>query len=67
MSADDVKDFERKLIQIFPLDQLALLKIVLEAYRSLLNDSLYIEGIISASSNFRLSYEFQEYLISKLK
>ena len=67
MSSEEVRDFEKKLLQTFVLGQIALVKVVLDAYTPLVHEAAFLEGFFLACGNYKLSHEFQMYLTSYLK
>ena len=67
MTSEEVQDFECKMIQTFALGQPALAKVVLEAYRSEVNETTFKQSLLNACSKVRLGSEFQSSLATLLR
>lgn len=66
MSSEEVRDFEKKLRQTFALGQPALVQVVLDAYRSLVDESAYQEGLLLACEAYKPGHELQRHLTLSL-
>jgi hypothetical protein len=67
MSSEEIKDFEKKIIQTFALGQPALVKVVLDAYSSLISSFAFQEGLFCACESLKLRKEFQVFITSYIR